>query len=130
MIIDEHAESPIALGHDLRRIGDRRDLEATDVRALHLTLGDVEDESDPAAVVRGTVCERRIARAEELARAGLEIGSLQVPGHAASFEREWMRAEPRFSVVARVVVNSLTMALHCIPPGRRRLGSVDAQRLG
>src|SRR5712691_728101 len=54
-VIDEHAESPVALGHHLRRVGDRRDLEAAYVRALHLAFGDVEDESDTAAVVGGAV---------------------------------------------------------------------------
>src|SRR5207342_1757196 len=40
-LVDEHAEAPVAVGHDLRRIRDRGDLETAHVRALDLALADV-----------------------------------------------------------------------------------------
>src|SRR5215207_2467657 len=51
--VDEHAEAPVPLAHDLRRVGDRGDLEAADVRALYLPLSDVEHERHTATVVVG-----------------------------------------------------------------------------
>ena len=41
-LVDEHAEPPVALGHDLGRVGDRGDLEAADVGSLDVALADVE----------------------------------------------------------------------------------------
>ena len=35
--VDEHAEPPVAVGHHLRRVGDRGDREAADVRALDVS---------------------------------------------------------------------------------------------
>ena len=58
VLVDEHAETPVALGHDLRRVRDHGDLAPADVRALDLALADVEDESDAAVVVRRAVVER------------------------------------------------------------------------
>src|SRR5206468_2359399 len=83
-LVDEHAKAPVALGHDLRRVRDRGNLEATHVRALDRTLGDIEDESDAAVVIRRTVVERQIARAHELAGARLEVAALEIPGHINS----------------------------------------------
>ena len=66
-LVHEHAETPVALGHDLRRVSDGGDLEAAHVRALDLALADVEDERYAAVVVRRTVVEREVARAHEIA---------------------------------------------------------------
>ena len=56
-------------------------LQPADVRALDLTLADVEDERDAAVVVRRTVVERQVARAHEIAGARLEVAALEIPGH-------------------------------------------------
>jgi hypothetical protein len=69
------------LGHDLRRVGNRSDLEPADVGAFDLALTDVEDESDPTEVVSGAVIERRVTGADEVAGAGLDVAPFDVPGH-------------------------------------------------
>ena len=79
--IDEDAELPVPLGHDLRRLRDRGDLETADVRTLDLAVADVEDESDATVVVGRAVVERRVAGADQVARAGLHIAAFEVPGH-------------------------------------------------
>src|SRR6476661_5386747 len=56
-LIDEHAEPPVPLGHDLRRVSDGSNLETTDVGALDLSLADVEDERHATEVVGGAVVE-------------------------------------------------------------------------
>src|SRR3954452_13411138 len=81
LLVDEDAEPPIPLGHDLRRVGDRRDLQSGDVAALDVAFADVEHQRHPTEVVRGTVVHRQVARAHQLARAGLDVASLQVPSH-------------------------------------------------
>ena len=81
VLVDEHAETPVALRHDLGGVRDHGDLTPADVCSLDLTLGDVEDESGAAVVVRRTVVEREVARAHELAGARLEVGPLEIPGH-------------------------------------------------
>ncbi len=50
--------------------------EPADVGALDLTLADVEDERHATEVVRRAVVERQIARAHQLARAGLHVAAL------------------------------------------------------
>ena len=74
--VDEQADAPVALRHDLRRVGDKRDNKPADVGSLHVARGDVEDERDAAPVVIGAVREGEVARAEKLARARLEVGPL------------------------------------------------------
>ena len=51
--VDEDAQPPVAIAHDLRGVGHGRDGQAAHVRALDVTVGDVEDQRDPAAVVVG-----------------------------------------------------------------------------
>ena len=80
-LVDEHAETPVALGHDLRRVRDRGDLETAHVRALDLALADVEDERDATVVVRRAVVEREVARAHEIAGTRLHVAALEIPGH-------------------------------------------------
>src|ERR671918_1032162 len=75
-LVDEHAEAPVALGHDLRRVGDRRHLEPAHVRPLDLAVRNVEDECDAAVVVCCAVVEGHVARAHELAGARLDVASL------------------------------------------------------
>jgi hypothetical protein len=81
-LVDEHAEPPVALGHDLGRVGDHGELDAADIGAFHLAFLDVEDESHPAVVVGRAVVERHVAGAHQLAGAGLEIAPLDAPRHA------------------------------------------------
>ena len=54
-----------------------------DVGAVDLALAHVEGERRAAEVVRRAVVERQVARAHQLARAGLGIAALQAPGHPA-----------------------------------------------
>ena len=61
--VDEHAEAPVALGHDLGGIRDRGELQAADIRAVDLPCANVEDECDATEVVRRAVVEREVARA-------------------------------------------------------------------
>src|SRR3989440_2589486 len=56
-LIDEHAEPPVPLGHDLRCVCNGGNLETADVGALDLSLTDVEDESHATEVVGGAVVE-------------------------------------------------------------------------
>src|SRR5262245_27920006 len=81
-VVDEDADAPVALGHDLGRVGDEGELAAADIRSVDVTVADVEDEHDAAVVVRRSVVEREVARAHELARARLEVAAFQAPGHA------------------------------------------------
>src|SRR5581483_10189077 len=94
--VDEHADAPVAVRHHLRRIGDRRHLQAGDVGAVDLALADVEDEHDAAVVVRGAVGKRRVARADEVARARLDVAAFQVPGHVR------LRFYPLHAALARL----------------------------
>src|SRR5262249_20250258 len=88
VLVHEHADLPVAFGHDLRRVRDRGHLEPGDVRALDLALADAEHERDAAIVVRRAVVESEVARAHQLARARLGVASLQVPGHLTSVQVE------------------------------------------
>src|SRR6185437_29241 len=103
--VDEDAEAPVSVGHHLGRIRDRSHLETAHVGALDLAVDDVEDQRHATAVVVGTERERCRARAHDLARAGLEIRSLETPGHCQPpFRRE--RSARRFSVAAISPVKS------------------------
>ncbi len=81
-VVDEDPDAPVPLGHHLRCICNQRERAPAHVCALDLALANVEDERDAAVVVRRTVIEREVARAHELAGTGLEVGSLDAPGHA------------------------------------------------
>src|SRR3954447_15659473 len=89
-VVDEHAHPPVALGHDLRSVGDQSDPGPTDVRALDIAFADVEDERDAAEVVGRPVIERQVAWAHQLTRAGLGVAAGQVPSHReAPPSRPW-----------------------------------------
>ena len=77
-----------------------RDLQAADVGALDVTLADVEHQRHPTEVVGGAVVEREVARAHQLARTGLDVAALQVPGH---------RRTPLFEML-------ILLAQHCKKP--------------
>src|SRR3954469_2435675 len=81
-LVDEEAELPVPVGHDLRSVGDGCDLQATDVRAFHLTVFDVEDERDAAVVIRRAVVESRVARTDQIAGTRFDVASFQTPSHA------------------------------------------------
>ena len=66
-LVDKDTQSPVSFGHDFRRISDRRNLQGIDPDAIDLTFADVENERDPAEVVRGAEVERDTARAHQLA---------------------------------------------------------------
>src|SRR5262249_5725815 len=55
LVVDEDADAPIALRHDLRRVRDNRNLAAADVRAVDVACSDVEDQRHPAVVVGRSV---------------------------------------------------------------------------
>src|SRR3954447_18767786 len=82
--VDERTELPVPVGHDLRRVGDRHELQAADVRPLDLALLDVEAEGDAAVVIRRAVVEAEVARAHQLARACLHVTAAQIPRHAVA----------------------------------------------
>src|SRR4029453_12100115 len=86
-VVDEHAETPVSFGHDLRGVGDHGERATADVRPFDVALADVEHQSDAAVVVRGAVVEREVARAHELAGARLEVGPLDAPGHVVLLSR-------------------------------------------
>src|SRR4051794_8351839 len=77
--VDKHPESPVALGHDLRRVDDRDHSAAPDIGALDLALADVEGQRRPAEVVGRAMVEADVARAHQLTRAGLNVAALEVP---------------------------------------------------
>src|SRR5262245_20544761 len=79
--VDEDAEPPVPVRHDLRGVRDQRHLQTADVGALNLTLTDVEDEGHATEVVGRTVIEGQVARAHQLAGARLDVTSRQVPSH-------------------------------------------------
>src|ERR687889_2682709 len=81
LVVDEHPEPPVAVGHDLRGVDDGHDPAAPDVGAVHLALADVEGQGRAAVVVRGAVVQREVAGAHELAGAGLRVAALEVPRH-------------------------------------------------
>src|SRR3954468_16535544 len=95
VLVDEHAELPVSLGHDLRRVRDRGDFETAHVRALDLALADVEDEGHAAVVVCRPVVERKIARAHEIAGARLDVAALETPGHEDLLIRGTGRGDSR-----------------------------------
>src|SRR6266550_2748787 len=80
--VDERTELPVPLGHDLRRVGDRHELQAADVGPLDLAALDIEAEGDAAVVIRRPVVEGEVARAHEVARARLHVATTQIPRHA------------------------------------------------
>src|SRR5207244_1760131 len=86
-LVDDDAEAPVALAHHLRRIDDGGHRQAAHVRALHLAALDVEDQGDVAAVLGGAERQRRGARTDNVARAGLEIRAVEVPGHLGFLEQ-------------------------------------------
>src|SRR5262249_61076352 len=79
--VDEHADAPVPLGHDLRRIRDGGDRETVDIRPLYLPFANVENEGDATEVICRAMVERKVARAHQLTRARLDVASLQFPGH-------------------------------------------------
>src|SRR3954447_18631697 len=81
LVIDEHPEPPVAVGHDLRRVDDRHNPAPPDVGAVDLTLADVERQGRPTEVVGGAVVEREVARTHQLTRACLGVATSEVPGH-------------------------------------------------
>src|SRR3954452_5079296 len=81
LVVDEHAEAPVALSHDLRGVRDHRNGAPADVGALDVAVTDTEDQRHPAEVVGRTVVERQVARTHQLARTRLDVASGQVPGH-------------------------------------------------
>src|SRR3954451_17039863 len=82
--VDERTELPVPVGHDLRRVGDRHELQAADVGSLDLALLDVEAKSDAAVVIRRSVVEGEVARAHQLARARLHVTTADIPRHDGS----------------------------------------------
>src|SRR3954451_7783981 len=95
LIVDEDAEPPVSVGHDLRRICDGDDLAARDVGTFDLALADLERERDAAVVVRGAVVEGRIAGTDQIAGARLDIAPLQAPGHSPPPRIETGRSDSR-----------------------------------
>ena len=75
LLVDEHADPPVAFGHHLRGVGDERDLAPGDVGAVDRSLADVEDKGDAAEVVGRPMVEGHVAGAHELAGAGLPIAA-------------------------------------------------------
>src|SRR5439155_24483389 len=81
--VDERADAPVPVRHHLGGVGDGGNREPADVRALDLAVLDREHERHLAAVVVGAERQRCGARADDFARARLEIGPTQLPGHVA-----------------------------------------------
>ena len=81
LVVDEHPEPPVAVGHDLRRVDDRYYSVAPNIRTVHLALADVEGEGGTTEVVGGAVIECEVAWAHQLARAGLDKAALEAPRH-------------------------------------------------
>src|SRR3954447_20642984 len=79
LLVDEHAEPPVSLRHDFRRVGDRGHLEPGHVGSLDFALSDVENEHDTTEVVRRAVVERQVARAHQLAGTRLYVVPSQAP---------------------------------------------------
>ena len=79
--VDEHPQTPVPVSHDLRRFRDGSHVESADVGAFDLTFANAEDERHSAEVVRGSVVERQVARAHELAGTRLHVAALEMPGH-------------------------------------------------
>src|SRR5204863_6813435 len=96
-LVDVHPEVPVPVGHHLRRVDDRHDFQPGDVRAVDLALADVESESRATVVVGRAVVEGRVAGADQIARARLDVAALQAPGHAAS------SFGPRSAILKRAV---------------------------
>jgi len=89
--VDEHAETPVPLGHDLGGVCDHGERTSVHLRPLDLALADVEDQRHAAVVVRRPVVEREVARAHELAGARFEVGPLDAPRHAVPPCAEWRK---------------------------------------
>ena len=84
-IVDEHAETPVPLRHDLRRVGDQRHGQTTDVCPVDLTLADVEHQRHATEVVGGAMVEGQVARTHQLAGTRLDVAALEVPRHRDPF---------------------------------------------
>lgn len=80
-IVDEHAETPVPLRHDLRRVGDQRHGPFPDVRPIDLTLADVEHERHATEVIGGAMVQGQVARTHQLAGTRLDVAALEVPRH-------------------------------------------------
>src|SRR6185436_5435507 len=83
LLVDEHPEPPVPVGHHLRGVDDHHGVQSRDVRTVDLALAHVERERRTAEVVRRAVVERQVAWAHQLARARLRIAALHAPGHPA-----------------------------------------------
>src|SRR5581483_6729189 len=112
-VVDEHAHAPVPFRHHLWSVGDHRDAAAGDVGPVDLAFRDVEHERDAAVAVGRPVVERHVARAHQVARAGLEVGALDVPGHGRSFRVE-----------DQTIKHTSTSAMN----PRARRGSLEPQR--
>ena len=98
-IVDEHAETPVPLRHDLRRVGDQRHRQPSDVRPVDLTLADVEHQRHATEVVGGAMVQGQVARTHQLAGTRLDIAALEVPRHRDPFLE--LKSVRRFLPVTR-----------------------------
>jgi hypothetical protein len=76
LIVGEHPDPPVPLGHHLRRINDDRSLAPSEIGVVDCSLTNVEDKSRTAKVVCSSMIEGQVARAHEFARAGLGVAAL------------------------------------------------------
>src|SRR3954471_2696328 len=90
--VDERTELPVPVGHHLRRVCDRHELQTANVGPLDLALLDVEAEGDAAVVIRRSVVEAEVARAHQVARARLHVTTADIPRHGGSPWVGWNRA--------------------------------------
>ena len=95
---------------------------------LQRTLADVEHQSDAAVVVRRAVVEREVARTHELARARLEVGPGDAPGHDVLPSRRGPEVDcswhgPRCQPGARRQSWTRSAPRGSVPAGERRSGT-------
>jgi hypothetical protein len=82
VLVHEHPDPPVAIGHHLGRIGEHCHGQAAHIHLFDFAGVDVKDQHHPAALGVGRLREPRGgAGAHHVARTVLEIGSLQGPGH-------------------------------------------------
>ena len=81
LAIDDGAQPPIAVRHDLGCVGYDHHREPAHIGAVDVAIGYVEYERHSAAVVVGAVRQIEVARAKEFAGACFDVCSPQYPRH-------------------------------------------------
>src|SRR5215212_3047723 len=100
--VHEHPDTPVAFGHDLRRVDEHGHAQAAYVNALDLARVDVKDQHQSATLGVGRHREPRSdAWAHHVAGAVLEVGTLYTPCHGSfSFPTRFPRQAVPFHCVS------------------------------